>query len=180
MRANRMAVIVAITALGCGNGAALPPVPTCLQTLVAACPLEATCSFSRNDAGAAGRVCFASGRTLERVRVTTCAADSSVETATTVDTVRNADGSVCYSRESTCNCHMACEFSAVTWKNAAGEAVAAEELTSNGFRSVACAGGATSNVDCSQQNAPAGCYSWPSLPAGPDSATASCAEGSCS
>src|SRR5688572_8219389 len=101
-----MLIIVTLAALGCGgaDGAALPPVPACLQSLVAACPLEATCSFSRNDAGAAGRFCFASGRTLERVRVTACAADSSVETATTVDTVRNADGSVCYARESSCNC----------------------------------------------------------------------------
>jgi len=154
-------------------------VPTCLESLVAACPLEGTCSFARNEAGAAGRFCFASGRTLARLQVTACAADAGVESATTVETVRNADGSVCYTRESSCNCLMACEFATATWRNAAGEAVAAEDFTSNGYHNVACAGASTTRVDCSQQNAPAGCDSWPSLPGGPDSATASCTEGSC-
>jgi hypothetical protein len=180
MGVKPIAIVVAIAALGCGgNGAALPPVPTCLESLVAACPLEGTCSFARNEAGAAGRFCFASGRTLERLQVTACAADAGVASATTVETVRNADGSVCYTREWSCACAMACEFSALTWRNAAGEAVAAEELTSNGYHSVVCSGGATSGVDCSRPNAPGGCTSWPSLPDGRASATASCAEGNC-
>jgi hypothetical protein len=178
-RAVIIAALSAAVACDSAGSNTLPAVPSCLQNLVTACPLAAACTFSRSAGGAADRYCFASGATLEIMQVTFCDAAMTVPAATTVQTVRKADGSVCYTVESTCVCSMGCEQTNVTWRDAAGQAVAAEEINATGQHSVACPGAAISRVDCAQEEAPAGCASWPQIPGSPNSSTASCTEGTC-
>jgi hypothetical protein len=97
--------------------------------------------------------------------------------ALTVIAVRNADGSVCYTRESRCTCNFACEDASNTWKNARGEVVA--EGAANSTRSIMCHDGSESaTVNCFGSQASPGCLAWGDLPGGP-STTTSCTEGAC-
>jgi hypothetical protein len=97
----------------------------------------------------------------------------------TMVTVRNADGSVCYTREYTCMCNHACEDNWQTWRNAQGEVVA--DGQANTTRSIVCRDGSGSgSVTCFTPGAPAGCPTWGELPGGPYHATTtSCTEGAC-
>jgi hypothetical protein len=183
MRQPGAALAIAALTVACSDGKApLPPTPACLETLVAGCALQPACSFSRNAAGAADRFCFASGLVLERAQITACGGDPTSGTATTVETIRNTDGSICYTRESSCSCNMACAHSNLTWRNAAAEVVAVEEV-GGGTHSITCAGagadaGAGAGRVACDENTMRDCAAWPRIPAGPTAAD-SCTEGSC-
>jgi hypothetical protein len=54
---------------------------------------------------------------------------ASAEIVTTTE-VRKPDGSLCYTRESRCNCGQACEIATQTWRDADGKIVARGNVNS--------------------------------------------------
>lgn len=113
--------------------------PDCVKALLASCATNGACVPARPDASAASDVCFASG-----VR----ASFSDPAIGTQVVRVTKADGSPCYSFETTEVPSSDLQTRLYTWKNSVGQVVAtgrSVSIDAMGGADVTCAcGGQTS------------------------------------
>lgn len=138
--------------------------PSCLRDLFAMCPREGACLSDP----ASGRTCFASGVRTGRTWGPSCAQnDGGRPSSLSTTETRKADGSLCYTKTSSCYCDAACEAGTSVWTNGAGEEVATETYTYSS-RTISCSG----TSDSTTRSCGGGC-------ADPDYPVLDCSVGTC-
>src|SRR5689334_9320277 len=153
------------------------PIPTCLQDLIATCPLEGACQAWMNDGGAAGapvqRLCYESGM---RVIIREDPPVSFCGLLKQTTEVRRADGTLCYTKTVEYINH--CEGRAYEWRDAAGNPVASGSFVRAGgglppyLYSIQCAATSETASCMEPYLMSASCLSFPPNPGG-------CAVGDC-
>jgi hypothetical protein len=104
-----------------------PELPDCLRALFAACPLDGACKHDTSEDPVV-KECFASGVSVRIEQLTTCAPSKSDKRTSTTE-VRMADGTLCYTRTSSCLCGYACETGNNVWTDANGVVVGTSGYT---------------------------------------------------
>jgi hypothetical protein len=153
------------------------PIPTCLQELIATCPLEGACQAWVNDGGAAGapvqRLCYESGM---RVIMREDPPISFCGLLKQTTEVRRADGLLCYTKTVEYINH--CEGRAYEWRDAAGNLVASGSFVRAGgglppyLYSIRCAATSETASCMEPYLTTVSCLSFPPNPGG-------CAVGGC-
>lgn len=94
--------------------------PRCISDLIRACDPQDSCTREAGDAGAVANLCFASGvhAAFTSTPGSAGCGDGSIVTVT------KADGTPCYSFESTFSYSMDCQGTRYAWRDAAGTVVA--------------------------------------------------------
>lgn len=124
------------TGMGGTTGAAQLELPDCVKNLVAPCATSGACKVEAIDAGAAKNTCYASGVQVSQSGVVYSSGPTTVKTFS----VTKADGSPCYSLETSL---IGGEVYRYVWKDAAGEVVAtgSDDRFTNPTNTITCANG---------------------------------------
>jgi len=113
------------------DGGPVQEPPSCLVDLLATCPLTGSCQYNSSDGGLGEKWCFDSGLTVSLTASGRCGMADVVKT---VQEVRRADGTLCYSIEDTRLGGHGCEGDDYVWKDSAGTVIASGncDTTDNG------------------------------------------------
>jgi hypothetical protein len=157
------------------GGAVRLELPDCVQALVAACPANALgCIVESTDGGFGAEICYPSG-----VRATLSGIVESTGSGPRVVQVTKADGSPCYSMETSL---FGGEVYRYLWKDAGGQTVATGSYDpfGNPTHTISCAGGGQTRSCHSPPSPPTGaCCSLNELGNGTCGASLPCVAGTC-